>query len=57
LIRRAKDQGLNVTCEAAPHHFTFTEEELLNYDTNYKMNPPLRTKEDVICIKEALKDG
>ncbi|TYB34626.1 MAG: dihydroorotase [Flexistipes sinusarabici] len=57
LIRRAKDQGLNVTCEAAPHHFTFTEEELLNYDTNYKMNPPLRTKEDVKCIKDALEDG
>jgi len=57
LIRRAKDKGLNVTCEVAPHHFTFTEEELLNYDTNYKMNPPLRTKEDVKCIKDALKDG
>ncbi len=57
LIRRAKDKGLNVTCEAAPHHFTFTDEELLNYDTNYKMNPPLRGKEDVEYIKSALKDG
>ncbi|MEF3254858.1 MAG: dihydroorotase [Deferribacterales bacterium] len=57
LIRYAKDKGLNITCEATPHHFTLTEDELLNYNTNYKMNPPLRSKEDVEAIKNGLKDG
>ncbi|MCX8083518.1 MAG: dihydroorotase [Calditerrivibrio sp.] len=57
LIRFAKEKGLNITAEAAPHHFTLTEDELLSYDTNFKMNPPLRTKEDVEAIKQAIKDG
>lgn len=57
LIRYAKDRGINVTCEAAPHHFSFTEQNLLNYDTNFKMNPPLRTIKDTKKIKEAIKDG
>ncbi|MGB9731390.1 MULTISPECIES: dihydroorotase [Calditerrivibrio] len=57
LIRFAKEKGYRVTCEVAPHHFSLTEDELLSYDTNYKMNPPLRTKEDVDAIKKAFKDG
>ncbi len=57
LIRFAKEKGLNITCEVAPHHFSLTEDELLSYDTNYKMNPPLRTKEDVEALKQALKEG
>lgn len=57
LIRRAKENGILVTAETAPHYFTLTEEAVLNYDTNAKMNPPLRTAKDVAAIKEGLKDG
>lgn len=57
LIKQAKDDGINVTCEVTPHHFTFTEDELVNYDTNFKMSPPLRTKADVEAMKRGLKDG
>ena len=57
LVRQAKKKGLKVTAEATPHHFTLTEENLKTFDTNYKMNPPLRTKEDVGAIIEGLKDG
>ncbi len=57
LVRQAKKKGLKVTAEATPHHFTLTEENLKTFDTNYKMNPPLRTKEDVEAIIEGLKDG
>ena len=56
-VRRAKIEKLNVTCEAAPHHFTLTDEAVESFDTNLKMNPPLRTKADVQEIKEALRDG
>ncbi|MBN2572624.1 MAG: dihydroorotase [Ignavibacteriales bacterium] len=57
LVRQAKKKGINITAEATPHHFTLTEESLKSYDTNYKMNPPLRTKEDVDAVIEGLKDG
>lgn len=57
LIKWAKEEGIEVTCEAAPHHFSFDEECLLGYDTNYKMNPPLREKEDLEAITDALKSG
>jgi len=57
LIKWAKKQGLNVTAEAAPHHFSLDESTLKDYDTNFKMNPPLRTKEDVKSIRKALKDN
>jgi dihydroorotase len=57
LIRFGKEKGIKITCEVAPHHFSLTEDELLSYDTNYKMNPPLRTKNDVEAIKQALKEG
>jgi len=56
-VRRAKSEKLNITCEAAPHHFTLTDEAIESFDTNLKMNPPLRTKDDVQALKEALRDG
>jgi dihydroorotase len=57
LIRRAKEQGLRVTAEACPHHFTLTHEACEGYNTNAKMNPPLREPEDREAIRQALKDG
>lgn len=57
LIRRAKEKGLNVTAEAAPHHFSLTHERVEGYDTNAKMNPPLREAEDRDAIRAALADG
>jgi dihydroorotase len=56
-VRQAKKEKLHVTCEAAPHHFSITDEAVKSFDTNLKMNPPLRTKADVQAIKEALRDG
>ena len=56
-IRIAKQQGLHVTCEAAPHHFTLTEQALETYDTNAKMNPPLRAESDRLAVIEAILDG
>ncbi|NDF11276.1 MAG: dihydroorotase [Proteobacteria bacterium] len=56
-IRRAKKMGLNVTAEAAPHHFTLTDEAVLDYKTFAKMNPPLRAEKDRLAIIEGLKDG
>jgi dihydroorotase len=57
LIRRAKDKGLRVTAEACPHHFTLTHEACEGYDTNAKMNPPLREPEDREAVRQALTDG
>ncbi|MBF0388326.1 MAG: dihydroorotase [Candidatus Omnitrophica bacterium] len=57
LIRRAKAEGIQVSCEATPHHFTLTEEEVRSFDTSTKVNPPLRGREDVLAIKAGLKDG
>ena len=57
LIRRAKERGLNVTAEATPHHFTLTHERCEGYDTNAKMNPPLREDQDREAIRLGLKDG
>jgi dihydroorotase len=57
LVRQAKRRGIPVTCEVAPHHFALTDEALRTYDTNTKMNPPLRTREDVEAIKAGLRDG
>jgi len=57
LIRDARKRGLNVTAETAPHYFTLTDESLQNYDTNYKVSPPLRCAADVAAIKEGLADG
>jgi dihydroorotase len=57
LVRRAKAAKLNITAEATPHHFTLTDKEVESFDTNTKMNPPLRTNDDVLAVKQALKDG
>jgi dihydroorotase len=57
LVRRAKRDGINVTAEATPHHIALTEEALGTYDTNFKMNPPLRTEADRLAIIAGLKDG
>jgi dihydroorotase len=57
LIAQAKKEGAKLTCDAAPHHFTFSEEAVLNYDTNFKMNPPLRSRADVEAIRQGLKNG
>lgn len=57
IIRNAKARGAKVTAETAPHYFTLTEEAVEGYNTSAKMNPPLRTAEDVEAIKEGLRDG
>ncbi|MFP4500176.1 MAG: dihydroorotase [Candidatus Hydrogenedentota bacterium] len=57
LVRQAKQQGLPVTCETCPHYFTLTDEAVLTFDTNAKMNPPLREATDVTAIIEGIKDG
>lgn len=57
LIRRAKERGARVTAEANPHHFLLTDGALRGFDSNYKMNPPLRTEADVRAVIDGLKDG
>ncbi|MEJ2636686.1 MAG: dihydroorotase [Calditrichia bacterium] len=57
LVRQAKARGIHVTAEATPHHFTLTDEAVRGFDTNTKMNPPLRTEEDRQAILEGLRDG
>ena len=56
-VRRAKERGLEVTCEVAPHHFTLADEAVEGFDTNTKMNPPLRSREHLDAILEAIADG
>ena len=56
-IYRAKAEGLHVTCEATPHHFTLTDEAIGDYNTNAKMNPPLRVEADRRAVIDALLDG
>ena len=56
-IRLAKDRGARVTAEVTPHHLTLTEEAVRGYRTEMKMNPPLRTEEDRVAVREALADG
>lgn len=57
LVRDAKRRGVKVTAETAPHYFSMTEKELLAKDADFRMNPPLRTHEDVVEIISGLKDG
>lgn len=57
IIREAKGRGLKITAETCPHYFTLTEETVRGYNTNAKVNPPLRTLKDIEAIKEGLKDG
>ncbi|MBI1781923.1 MAG: dihydroorotase [Sphingobacteriales bacterium] len=56
-INRAKEGGINVTCSVTPYHLFFCDEDLQSYDTNLKVNPPLRTKEEMLALREALKSG
>ncbi len=57
LLREAKGRGVRVTAEVCPHHFTLTEEAVRGFDTHAKMNPPLRTWQDVQAVREGLRDG
>ncbi len=57
LIRWGKERGINVTAEVCPHHLSLTEASVEGYDTNAKMNPPLRTEADVEALREAVRDG
>src|SRR5712664_1473124 len=56
-VRRAKELGLPVTCEVAPHHWTMIDEAVADYDTNTKMSPPLRSRDHVEALWEGLRDG
>ncbi len=56
-VRRAKNEGINVTCEVTPHHFTLTDKVVEGYDTNTKMAPPLRSEDHLEAIIEGIKDG
>jgi dihydroorotase len=57
LVRRAKADGIRVTSEVTPHHLVFSDDDLVTYDTNFKVNPPLRTPEDREALRAALADG
>ncbi len=57
LIRRAKEDGVAVTCETCPHYFSLTDDEVRTYDTSVRVNPPLRSREDVDAVREGLADG
>ncbi|NBW74160.1 MAG: dihydroorotase, partial [Microbacteriaceae bacterium] len=57
VVRWAKSRGINITAEVTPHHLLLTEDMVNDYNTVYKVNPPLRTKEDVLALREALADG
>jgi len=56
-VRRAKNEGINVTCEVTPHHFTLTDRAVEGYDTNTKMAPPLRSEDHLEAVLEGIKDG
>jgi len=57
IIRQAKQQGIQVTAEVTPHHLLLNEDACQEYDTNYKMNPPLRTQDDILALRRAVIDG
>jgi dihydroorotase len=57
LMREAKSKGLRASCEVAPHHFVLTHNEMVNYNPNYKMNPPLRSQDDIDEIIKGIQDG
>lgn len=57
LLKAAKEESLPITCEVAPHHLLLSEERCAEYDTNYKVNPPLRGEKDVEAIRQAVADG
>jgi dihydroorotase len=57
LVRQARKRGVDVSCEVTPHHFSLTDEAVCGYDTNTKMNPPLRAEEDRAALIEGIRDG
>jgi dihydroorotase len=57
LIKAAKAEGLRVTCSVSPYHLYFCDEDLITYDTNLKVNPPLRTRTDMLALRAAVKEG
>ena len=57
LVRFAKSRGINVTAEVTPHHLLLTDDLVMNYDSVYKVNPPLRTERDVLALRKGLADG
>ena len=57
IIKAAKKRGINITAEVAPHHFTLSDETIETFDTNFKVNPPLRVSSDIEALKHGLKDG
>jgi len=57
IIRNAKSKGVKVTCDVTPHHLVLTEELVATFDTRYKMNPPLRTSDDIEALREGISDG
>lgn len=57
VISRAKKRGVRVSCETAPHYFSLDDSFVLSYDANFKMNPPLRSKEDMLAVREGLSSG
>lgn len=57
LVRRAKEDGLKITCDVTPHHIALSVDEIPGFDTNYQMKPPLRSKEDIQALIQGLKDG
>jgi len=57
MIKQAKERGLPVTCEVTPHHLLLSKDDIINNDTNFKMSPPLRSREDAAAMREALRDG
>ena len=57
LVRFAKSRGINVTAEVTPHHLLLTDDLVMNYDSVYKVNPPLRTERDVLSLRKGLADG
>src|SRR5690606_40873749 len=57
LIKKAKAKGIQVTCDVAAHNLLYTDEEVAGFDSNFKVNPPLRTKKDIKALVKGLKDG
>jgi len=56
LVKEAKKKGIKVTCEVTPHHISFTDRDLIDYNTNFKVNPPLRTEKDRVALIKGIKD-
>ncbi|HEX5151669.1 MAG TPA: dihydroorotase [Parafilimonas sp.] len=57
LVKAAKDKGLNITCSVTPYHLFFCDEDLQGYNTNLKVNPPLRSRSDVMALRQAVTEG